>query len=203
MEKSDVNRIYPDWLSATLASDATEGRGVLPYWIKSLQQGTRLVGSAFVILACEDDNQALRVAMASPFPPGCVLVVGGHSTSRTAVMGDLMAMELQQAGVAGLITDGLVRDSAEIRALGFPVWCRGTTPTASGKHNPGVVGGAVTIGGALVRDGDLVVADDNGVVIWAREEYNQLLAKAQIRLNSDNARLARLRSAAERGDGGN
>src|SRR5215211_4130758 len=120
---------YPDWLSSTLASDAAEGRGVLPSWTKALQSGARLAGPAFVVLACEDDNAAVRAALAGPLPAGCVLVVGGHSTSRTAVIGDLLALELQQAGVAGLVTDGLVRDSQEIRRLLFPVWCRGTTPT--------------------------------------------------------------------------
>src|SRR6476469_4292418 len=137
MDNEATNAHYPDWLSASLASDATEGRGVLPDWIKTLQSGCRIAGPAFVILACEDDNQAVRAAGAGPFPTGCVLVVGGQSTSRTATIGGLMAMELQQGGVAGLVTDGLVRDSQEIRQLGFPVWCRGTTPTASGKRNPG------------------------------------------------------------------
>src|SRR6476659_9253868 len=102
---------YPDWLNATLASDATEGRGVAANWIRALQEGARLVGPAFVVLACEDDNQAVRVAMGGEFPEGCVLVVGGQSTSRTATLGDLMALELQLTGVAGLVTDGLVRDS--------------------------------------------------------------------------------------------
>jgi len=105
-----------------------------------------------------------------------------------------MVMELQQGGVAGLITDGLVRDSGEIRQLRFPVWCRGTTPAASNKHDPGVIGGAVTLGGAIVRDGDLVIADDDGVVIWPVDDYDALLAKAQARLDSDNARLARIRA---------
>src|SRR5215212_4898488 len=113
MDNEAANIHYPEWLSATLASDATEGRGVLPAWIKALQSGGQVVGPAFVILACEDDNQALRVASANPFPAGCVLVVGGQSTSRTAAIGGLMAMEFQQAGVAGLVTDGLVRDSRE------------------------------------------------------------------------------------------
>src|SRR3954454_4439214 len=181
MSDASRGRVYPDWLSATLASDATEGRGVLANWIRALQEGARLVGPAFVVLACEDDNQAVRVAMGGAFPQGCVLVVGGQSTSRTATLGDLMALELKLAGVAGLVTDGLVRDSREIKALGFPVWCRGTTAAAPGKHNPGVVGGAVTIGGALVRDGDLVIADDDGVAVWPREGYEDLLERARAR----------------------
>ncbi|HEV7213909.1 MAG TPA: RraA family protein [Chloroflexota bacterium] len=186
---------YPDWLSATLASDATAGRGVLPPWITALGPDNRVVGPAFVVHASQDDNAAVVQAAATPPPPGCVLVVGGQSTSRTATIGDLMALELRNLGVAGLVTDGLVRDAQEIRRLGLPVWCRGVTPTASAKRGPGLVGGAVIVGGALVRDGDLVIADGDGVVIWPAADYQELLAKAQTKLDSDNARLARLRVA--------
>lgn len=185
---------YPRWLSATLASDAAEGRGVLPSWIKALHPGCQLTGIAFVILACEDDNLAVRNAMAGDFPQGCVLVVGGHSTSRTATIGGLMALELQQRGVAGLITDGLVRDAEELKQLRFPVWCRGTTPIASAKRNPGVLGGAISVGGALVSHGDLVIADDDGVVIWPQANYERLLARAQEKRDADDARLAQLRA---------
>lgn len=186
---------FPEWLSATLASDATEGRGVLPSWIRPLKVDWRVVGPAFVVLASEDDNQAVVQAVAAPPLAGSVLVVGGMSTSRTATIGGLMALEIQNLGVAGLVTDGLVRDAQEIRELGFPVWCRGTTPTASAKRGPGAIGGAVAIGGTRVRDGDLVIADDDGVVIWPRERIPELLARAQAKLDADNARLARLRQA--------
>lgn len=188
--------VYPEWLSATLASDATEGRGVLPDWVKALGADSRVVGPAFVVLAGRDDNAAVVRAAASSPPPGCVLVVAGQSMSRTATIGDLMALEIRNLGVAGVVTDGLVRDGQEIRQLGLPVWCRGVTPTASLKREPGVVGGTVTIGGALVRDGDLVIADDDGVVIWPAADYQELLGRAQAKLDSDNARLARLQQAA-------
>jgi 4-hydroxy-4-methyl-2-oxoglutarate aldolase len=184
---------YPDWLNATLAADATEGRGVLPAWVQALRPEARVVGLAFVVIASQDDNQALVQAVGTPPPPGCVLVVGGQSTSRTATIGDLMALEIANLGVVGLVTDGLVRDAEEIRRLPLPVWCRGTTPVASGKRGPGAVGGIVPIGGALIRDGDLVIADGDGVVIWPREAMADLLTRAQAKLDADNARLARLR----------
>ncbi len=186
---------FPEWLCATLGSDATEGRGVLPSAIKPLKPDWRVVCPAFVVLASQDDNQAVVQAVAVPPPAGSVIVVGGMSASRTATIGGLMALEIQNLGVAGLVTDGLVRDGQEIRELEFPVWCRGTTPTASAKRGPGSVGGAVAIGGLLVRDGDLVIADDDGVVIWPKEQIPELLARAQAKLDADNARLARLRQA--------
>jgi len=184
---------FPVWLAATLASDATEGQGVLPNYILPLRPASRVVGPACVVLMSQDDNLAVRKVMEAPPPaPGTVLVVAGGSTSRTATIGDLMALEMQNAGIAGLVTDGLVRDSREIRESGFAVWCRGVTPTASNKNGPSLVGGSVSIGGTVIQDGDLVIADDDGVVIWPQERIDELLTRAQAKLQQDNARLAQL-----------
>lgn len=183
---------YPDWLSATLASDATGGNNVLPLWLHPLNRESVVVGPAFVVLAGENDNQAVLQAIAAPLPAGSVLVISGHSTSQTATIGGLMALEIQNLGAMGLITDGLVRDSQEIRQLQMPVWCRGTTAVASAKHNPGVLGRPVMIGSALIRNGDLVIADADGIVVWPQENIPDLLKRAQAKYESDNLRLARL-----------
>ncbi len=184
---------FPDWLASTLASDATEGRGVLPLWISSLKPDARAVSPAFVALMSQDDNLSVREAIQTPHMSGTVLVVAGGSTSRTATIGGLMALEMQNAGILALVTDGLVRDAREIRQMQqFIVWCRGVTPTASQKQGPVVVGGSVSIGGTLIRDGDLVIADDDGVVIWPKEQIDVLLGKAEAKWQQDNARLARL-----------
>ena len=184
---------FPDWLASTLASDATEGRGVLPSWIGALKQDTRVVGPALVALMSQDDNLAVREAIQAPHSPGSVLVVAGGSTSRTATIGGLIALEMQQAGFIALVTDGLVRDARELRQMQqFSVWCRGVTPVASNKRGPVVVGGSVSLGGILIRDGDLVIADEDGVVIWPQEQITTLLGKADAKQQQDEARLARL-----------
>lgn len=183
---------YPEWLTSTLASDASEGHGVLPHWIRPLRPESRAVGPAFVALINQDDNLSVREAMAAPPPPAAVLVVAGGSTSRTAMMGGLMALEMQNAGIAAVVTDGLIRDAGEIRQLRFDVWCRGATPAAPHKNGPAQVGGSVSIGGTIIRDGDIVIADEDGVVIWPRENVDALLARAEARFQQDNARLARL-----------
>ena len=184
---------FPDWLASTLASDATEGRGVLPPWIGSLKPGVRAAGPAFVALMSQDDNLSVREAIQAPHSPGSVLVVAGGSTSRTATIGGLMALEMQNAGIVALVTDGLVRDAREIHQMQqFSVWCRGVTPAASYKRGPVVVGGAISIGGILIRDGDLVIADEDGVVVWPKEQIDALLVKADAKRQQDNARLAQL-----------
>lgn len=182
----------PDWLATTLAADATGGVGVLDELVRPLRPGQRTVGRALVAAVSRDDNAAMRdVAAASP-TPGTVLVVAGAQHSRTAVMGDLLARELLALGIAAVVTDGPVRDSAEIAALGLPVWCRGTTPAASRKDGPGRVGGSVVISGVLVHDGDVVVADDDGVVVWPSARVHELLTAADNKRRKDEQRLAEL-----------
>lgn len=183
---------FPVWLVATLASDATEGQGVLPNFILPLRANSRLVGPARVVLVSQDDNLAMRKVMEAPPLPGTVLVVGGGSTSRTATIGGLLVREMQNAGITGFVTDGLVRDSQEIRQSGFGVWCRGVTPIASQKNGPARVGGSISMGGFVIRDGDLVIADDDGVVIWPQEQINELLTKAEAKFHLDNKRMALL-----------
>ena len=183
---------FPAWLVATLASDATEGQGILPNTILPLRSASRVVGPARVVMMSQDDNLSVRKVMEAPPAAGTVLVAAGGSASRTATIGGLMALEMQNAGITGLVTDGLVRDAQEIRASGFSVWCRGVTPTASHKNGPALVGGTVSIGGTVIRDGDLVIADDDGVVIWPQERISELLSRAEARLRQDNTRLAQL-----------
>lgn len=183
----------PDWLASTLASDATGGQGVLtPAAFRALSPQATVVGPALVVTVSTDDNLAMRDVPASVAAPGTVLVVAGAEQSRTAVLGDLVARELMAGGVAAVVTDGLIRDSQTVAELGLPVWARGTTPTASKKDGPGQVGGEVRIGGVTVHDGDLVVADADGVVVWPAAQVDELLAKAEAKQRADDERLARL-----------
>ena len=184
--------IFPDWLASTIASDAAGGRGVLPAWIGALKPDSRVVGRAFVVLAAHEDNLAVFAALKKSPPRGCVMVVAGMNTSRTSTLGGLVGLEMQNLGVAGLVTNGLVRDAQELRKLDLQIWCRGVTPIASQKISEGETGIPVTIGGVTVRDGDLVIADDDGVVIWQQEHVEELLVKAKAKLDSDNARLEKL-----------
>ncbi len=194
-----VTNEIPDWLNATLAADATGGRHVvLPGILRPLRRDWRVIGPAFTVQASTDDNLAVNRAVKAPPPAGSVLVIGGHLGSRTATVGDLMAHEFRNLGVVAIVTDGLVRDAQELRALGLPTWCRGATPIASAKHDPGRVGSGTVIGGVPVHDGDLVIADDDGAVIWPAAELDVLLRAAIAKHEADDARMARLLAAAPR-----
>jgi 4-hydroxy-4-methyl-2-oxoglutarate aldolase len=187
----------PDWLSTTLAADAAGIDAALPAWIRALSPDVRIAGPALVVQVAADDNQPMRDVPAAVAAPGTVLVVAGAVDSRTAILGDLVARELLAAGVIGVVTDGLIRDSREVAALGLPVWGRGTTPVASAKRGPGSVGGAVDVGGIAVSDGDLVVADADGVVVWRSDDIPKLLVAAEAKQQADDERLAALSSSTD------
>lgn len=199
-----MSDVIPEWLNATLAADAVTsaaagGSGgryvILPGILRPLRADWRVIGRAFTVQASTDDNLPVNLAVKAPPPTGCVLVVGGHLQSRTATVGDLMAHEFRNLGVAAIVTDGLVRDAQELRALGLPIWCRGTTPLASAKLEPGRVGCGAVIGGVSVHDGDLVIADDDGAVVWPAAEYHALLGAAVVKREADDARMVRLTAA--------
>jgi 4-hydroxy-4-methyl-2-oxoglutarate aldolase len=181
----------PDWLSSTLASDGAGGAGALPPWIRALSPEATVVGPALVVALGRDDNTPMRDVPAAVGVPGTVLVVAGAGESRTAVLGDLVAGELLRAGVVAVVTDGLIRDSRAVAAVGLPVWARGTTPVASRKDGVGYVGGTVVIGGVPVADGDLVVADADGVVVWPAAAVDEHLRRAEEKRAADEARAAR------------
>ena len=178
----------PDWLATTLASDATDGEGVLPTFIHPLSPAMRVVAQATTATVARDDALSFRQATDRGPAPGTVLVVGGASGSRRACMGGLVAREILVKGFDAVVTDGLVRDAADIRGTGLGVWCRGLCPIASQKRGGGQVGGGVVIGDVLVRDGDWIVADEDGVVVWPRERYEELLGRAEATLASDEER---------------
>jgi 4-hydroxy-4-methyl-2-oxoglutarate aldolase len=180
----------PDWVSSTLAADGAGGAGALPPTIRALSPEATVAGPALVVAVTRDDNSPMRDAPGRVPGPGTVLVVAGAGESRTAVLGDLVAAELLRAGVAAVVTDGLIRDSRAVAALGLPVWARGTTPVASRKDGTGQVGGDVVIGGVAVHDGDVVVADADGVVVWPAAEAAAFLAAADAKRRADEARAA-------------
>lgn len=181
----------PEWLDSTVAADAAGSAWAVPPSVSALRPGQRVVGTAQTALASLDDNGVLAQVLEDP-AAGDVLVVAGAARSRTAVVGDLMARELAAAGYRALVTDGPVRDAAELVGLAFAVWSRSTTTPASAKDRRGHVGVPVSIGGVTICAGDLVIADAGGVVVWPVGEVEALLAKATAKHDADQARLARL-----------
>lgn len=185
------------WLTSTLASDAANGIGVLPHWIKPLERGMRLVGWVSTATVSPDDNLSVREALAHGPSDGTVLIVGGGELAESAILGSLVAMALRARGFTGVVTDGLVRDVAELAQVGLPIWSRGSVPRAGRKNGPAIHGVSTVCGGISVTPGDFVVADDDGAVVWPRAEIEALLVRARARLERDEERAQRVRARGE------
>jgi hypothetical protein len=114
--------------------------------------------------------------------PGDVLVVTNTAPSTHGMFGDLLAGSLMARGVRGLVIDAGVRDTRDLRAMGFPVWSQHVSCQGTVKSTPGSVNVPVVLGEQIVRGGDVMCCDDDGVVVVAREEADEALALSQARI---------------------
>ena len=176
--------------SATV-HEAIGRRGFLGPDIRPIQSGTRTAGSAVTVLCHPGDNLMIHAAVET-CQPGDVLVVAVTAPSTHGAFGDLLATSLQARGVRGLVIDAGVRDTAELRAMGFAVWSRHVSCEGTVKATPGSVNVPVVIGGQAISPGDVVCADDDGVVVVARSEAAWALEMSRRRLLTEEDSRARL-----------
>ena len=173
--------------SATV-HEAIGRRGFLGPDIRPIQSGTRIAGSAVTALCHPGDNLMIHAAVET-CQPGDVLVVAVSAPSTHGFFGDLLGTSVQARGVRGLVIDAGVRDTAELRAMGFPAWSRHVSCQGTVKATPGSVNVPVVIGGQMVGPGDVVCADDDGVVVVARPEAGWALDMSRQRVaNEEDAR---------------
>jgi 4-hydroxy-4-methyl-2-oxoglutarate aldolase len=152
-----------------------------------------LCGPALTLACAPEDNLAVHVALYQA-PPGTVLVCDGSGTTKCALLGELMATDAANQGLAGLILQGPIRDIADIDDLGFPVWCTGTAPAQATKTALISVGAPVVVGGVVVNTGDMVVADRDGVVVIPPAHWPQI--QADVAALADRESITRSRLAA-------
>ena len=130
--------------------------------------GRRRFSGRVRTVSCHEDNALLREVLRGP-GPGCVLVVDGGGSLRTALVGDLIAGSAQANGWAGLIVHGAVRDSAALAGLDLGIKALGTTPRKSSKTGAGAVDVEVTFGNITFAPGDRLHADEDGIVLLPAE----------------------------------
>ena len=137
--------------------------GYLGPTIRPIQSGARISGTALTVACWPGDNLMLHVAVEQA-KPGDIVVVTTTSPSTDGLFGELIATSLVAHGVRGIIMGAGLRDTAELREMGFPAWTANVSAQGTVKETPGAVNVPVTIGGQTIRAGDAIVADDDGVV---------------------------------------
>ncbi|WP_420624513.1 4-carboxy-4-hydroxy-2-oxoadipate aldolase/oxaloacetate decarboxylase [Candidatus Poriferisodalis sp.] len=166
--------------------EAIGRRGYLGPELRPIQQGTRVAGSAVTVLSHPGDNLMIHAAV-EVCEPGDLLVVTNTAPSTHGMFGDLLASSLQASGVVGLVMDAGVRDTMDLRAMGFAAWTRHVSCEGTVKSTPGSVNTPISIDGVIIHPGDVVCADDDGVVAvpradsaWALDQSNARLAAEEI-----------------------
>ena len=171
--------------------EALGRRGFAGAHLRPIQQGTRLAGSAITVSSHPGDNLMLHAAV-EVCREGDVLVVANTAPSTHGMFGELLATSLMAHGVRALVIDAGVRDTAELRAMGFAVWSQHVSCEGTVKATPGSVNVPVVLGTQAVQPGDVVCADDDGVVVVPRAEAAWALGQAEARVAREEATRARL-----------
>lgn len=149
--------------------------------IRPVTAARRLAGPVCTVKVFPGDNLMVHKAL-DVARPGDVIMVDASSSQMTAVLGDLVSTKAKHRGISGFIVDGLIRDLPGIEELGdFPVFARGITPIGPLHRGPGEINGAVSVGGIVVQAGDVVVADENGVVVVPRGDVELILGRLRDR----------------------
>lgn len=173
--------IPPTTLADVLGRGQVMDPGVRPLW----GPGPRIAGPAFTVRSPAGDNLMLHAAIHRAAPGSVIVMQAGDADY--AVAGGNVCAVAQRRGIAGFVIDGVIRDLAEIRAMGFPVFARGVVPCPGAKAAVVPLGGTVRCGGVEVQAGDIVVADEEGVAVVPAGRSGQVLADARNKLATDAA----------------
>lgn len=179
----EVAAALAEYGSATV-HEAMGRIGYAGHRIRPIQQGVAISGTAVTASVAPGDNLMVHVAIEQA-GPGDVIVVVPTTDSAFGFIGELMATQMQTRGVRGYVTSGGVRDTGELRVMGFPVWTKYVASEGTVKDTPGSVNVPVVLGGAVVEPGDVVVADDDGVTIVPRAIAADTLVAARARAEKE------------------
>ncbi|MEU3619281.1 4-carboxy-4-hydroxy-2-oxoadipate aldolase/oxaloacetate decarboxylase [Streptomyces sp. NPDC006872] len=171
-------------------SEAMGRTGLLGPGVRPVQQGVRVAGTAVTVLSWPGDNLMIHAAV-EQCGEGDILVVTTTSPSTDGMFGELFATALQRRGVRGVVTNAGIRDTQELRDMGFAAWARAVSSQGTVKATGGSVNVPIAIDGQVIRPGDVILADDDGVVVVPRERARATVEASEAR----EAKEARTRAA--------
>jgi 4-hydroxy-4-methyl-2-oxoglutarate aldolase len=166
-----------------------EGLGRVGYLgpeFRPVWPGARVGGPAVTVLCWPGDNLMIHVAV-EQCRAGDVLVVATNSPSTDGLFGELLATALQHRGVRGVVLGCGVRDVADLRDMRFPVWSRAVSAQGTVKETAGAVNVPIVLGAQTIRPGDVIVADDDGVMVVPRTDVPRALRASRARVDKEAA----------------
>lgn len=172
-------------LATTAIADIIDLSCVMRYALHPLWPDIgRIAGPAFTVRTARHDNLMLHAAIYRA-EPGDVIVVEAGDDAMAVAGGNVCAIA-QKRGVAGFVIDGVIRDIGESRDKNFPLFARGRSPIPGSKEGPGEINHPIRCGGVVVQPGDVVIADDEGIVVVPLAKAEEVLKKAQAKADADS-----------------
>ena len=195
--RTDIHRPDSERIAALASystcnlADGMQKMYVMDSGIKPICPTHKICGPAVTVNISIGDNLMLHKALGL-VRPGDILVIDAQGCTTFSACGGIMMLRMKKLGVAGIVVDGSVRDIEDIREIGLPVYARGIVPQGGGKAGPGQINFPVSCGGVAVLPGDVIVADDNGVVCVPQDDIEAVAEGVKVKLAKEEKSYAEI-----------